>query len=393
MNLNLSQSENLLFALCFLIACGGSNGSDGISSSATSGSDISVLPELAYSALPVFRLRDIGPLCNANAETCAMSGISAAAVSAIGDVQFLGTSDGQPQVYRVRDAGAGVIPVGREGAGPGEYRRPWTLGFDSTGNTLVASISERRLLAYAADGASEATATIPLPPTMFATPAFVNGELRALATELADSPGDSMPVVMFALDSGASNARRVYEMVLRAPAIALGDFRPMQPPFTPQAQWVIRPDGGLLHSAADALLIDMYGPDGRHTRRIGYTTTPRAVTSAELQEALEGAIRYMPNERMRGAMVERFKSGSATRHPAITRLTDAGDQIWVRESPFQGADSVSWVIFDADGRGLGRAITGTQDAVVVARGDSILMSVDRDTGPAGSLRWMMLERQ
>lgn len=353
---------------------------------------VSIQSQAAYDSLPVMRLRDLGPLCRENADVCVMRGFPVAAVSESGDVLFIGSSDRQLQVYRVDSLTARAVPVGRNGGGPGEYRVPGLLAIDSDGSALVGSLPERRLLRYAPDGASAATSVVPLPAGSFAF-GFVGSEVRVLATALADERGDSMPVDAFALDVGARKPRRLFATGLRTGAFAMSDLRPVPLPFAPRPEWVIRNDGGFIHSTGDRLVFDAYSATGRHEYRVGFDVSPREVTADELAESRAPSMRGVRDPRMREALEAYMSREGAKYHPAITSIVDmGGDRIWVRESPMATTDSVSWVIFDLQGGAHGRVLTGEDDRVFAAHGEAILMSTDLDADSPGSFRWMTLER-
>lgn len=389
MRIDLVRSILIVTLVASAVGCVGSSDDQVVPTSGPP-AVVSIQSEAAYDSLPVMRLRDLGPLCRENADVCVMRGFPVAAVNESGDVLFTTSEARQPQVYRVNREDGRATPVGRTGAGPGEYRLPWVLGFGREGESLVLSMIERRLLAYSADGASVATSLVPLPTPPEAA-GFVAGELRVLATELGVTDGDSMPVIMFALDTGARSPRRVHGTGLRTPSFAFDAMRPMAPPFTPHAQWAIRRDGGLLHSTSERLVFDIYDATGRHERRVGFAHSPREVEPEELAAARASSLRLVPDPRMREALAAHLDRESGQFHPAITRIVDiGGNRVWVRESPM--ADSVSWVIFDLQGGALGRVLTGEDDRVFAAHGEAILMSTDLDADSPGSFRWMTLER-
>lgn len=381
--------------LCVLIltACADGAARDGASTSDGPPAMVSIQSEAAYDSLTVMRLHDLGPLCREDADVCEPDWFPAAAVNNNGDVLFLGSVDKQPQVYRVDRQSGRPVPVGRNGAGPGEYRAPWALHWTPGGEALVASPPDRRLLRYAADGSPLATAPIPLPVTFFAA-GFADGEFRSLATEEADEPGDSMAVIMFALDSGARSSRRIYRTDIRTPSYAADALRPPLPPFSPHPQWLVRRNGGLLHSTSERLVFDIYGPSGRHERRVGFEAPRHVVSSEEIEKAKAESTRRVRDPRMREALNAYWSREGAKHYPAITDIVETGgegQEIWVRESPVASTDSVSWVIFSKEGVGYARVITSDADRIFVAHGDSILISSSVDAAYPESLHWMRLE--
>lgn len=383
--------------LCVLVAatvaCTDGASRDGAPTSDGPPAVVAIQSEAAYDSLPVMQLSDLGPLCRESADLCTRGGFPVAGVNGSGDVLFFGSANRQPQIYLVDSETARPMPVGRNGEGPGEYRFPWLAGFASDGELLVASPMERRFLRYANDGSPSATSVIPLPPGMF-TAELVDGELRVLATELADERGDSMPVVMFAIDSGAPKARLVYETNLRAPSFAVDDMRPAPLPFAANPVWTIGLDGGILYSRSDRLVLDIYGPTGHHDHRVGFLVPPRQVEAGELAAKRASATRRISDPRMREALAAHMSREGSTHHPAITRIVDVGgpqNQIWVRESPMATNDSVSWVIFDRKGSAYARVVTGEDDTIYLAHGEAILMSTGIDPENPESLHWMRLE--
>ncbi len=388
----MKATPSVLLALVVAVAaCGPVAEGDGTPGAQTS-RGASIRSEAEYATLPLLHLTDLGPVCLDEAEACLIGPSSVASVSRRGDVLFVGTVSNRPQVFRVAP-GARAVPLGRSGAGPGEYKVPSALGFSPADDALILALDERRLLTYSPDGELVAMSRVPRPPTFFGSVSFVDGEIRALATEVAESAGDSMPVLMLALDSGAAEPRRLYGTSLKEPAIALGQFRSMSLPFAPKTLWKIRPDGGLIRSTGDRLVFALYDPAGRPVGSTGFLVRPRAVTAAELESAITTAMRFVPDERMRGAMEERWRRGAAKHHPAITQIVSVSDgRVWVRESPNAEADSVSWVVFRSDGRAVGRVLMGTGETVLAALGDSILMAVDWNPTSPGALHWVGVEK-
>ncbi len=345
---------------------------------------VDIRSESAWVAIPVAGLEPVAPLCAPGTESCRAGPQAHAKVDSAGDVLFLALTGRRTQVMRLRAGSDAPIALGRDGGGPGEYRIPAVIGLASNGDAVVYDLMARRVVRFAADGRPVATSLAPLPSAPL--PAFdaVGGELRMLGTAVPSSPGDSMPVLMFALDSGTTDARRLHELALRQPAFRIDAMRPVPPVFEAQPLFALHEDGRVAFTDAAELVIDLFDAAGRHERRFGFASVRRDVSEAEVAAAGARRTRGVSDPRMRSAIEAQTATGAA-RHPAITKLVALNNgELWVRETPRAEGDSVSWIAFSAAGEALRRVWTGADDAILAWRGDRLLVHRTRDDEDADS---------
>lgn len=350
---------------------------------------ISVLPASSYDSLPEAGVAGVEALCTAD-EACALGMLRAAAVSPAGDVAFLGWNGKEPQLY-LKDAATGTLTrLGRPGAGPGEYRSPWKLAFTPAGEVVALDLLHRRVR-YSRDGSALATTMAQVPGGVVGA-GLVNGEVRFLAAAPSRRTGDSTAIEYLAVDSESGERLTLASLPLKAPYFNLEDMQPAPAPYAPQRQYDVLGDGRILYTRGERLEIEIFSANGVRELRFGIATEPRDVTKADLQASLGRSLMGVRDSRMRRAITEQARSGEgAGRHPAITRLVAMGDgTLWVRESPREAQDSVSWVVFDAAHKPSARLLLAVDDIVLNAHAGRILISSTEGEGERGRLRWVRL---
>lgn len=366
-------------AILVLMACG-----EGPAAGSAELGIVDIRSESAWVAIPSATLEPVAPLCAPGTELCRFGPQALAKIDSAGDVLFIARAGRRSQVMRLRAGSDAPTALGRDGSGPGEYRIPAVIGLAPNGDALVYDLLARRVVRFAPDGRPVATSLAPLPSAPL--PAFdaVEGELRMLGTEVPSSPGDSMPVLMFALDSGSTGARRLHGIALRQPAFRIDAMRPVPPLFEAQPLFALLPDGRVAFTDADELVIDLFDAAGRHERRFGFASLRRDVTEADLAAAGTRRTRGITDPRMRSAIEAQTSSGAA-RHPAITKLVALNNgEIWVRETPRAEGDLVTWIAFSPAGDALRRVWTGADDTILGWRGDRLLVHRTREDESADS---------
>ena len=342
----------------------------------------------AYAALPILTLEDAGAACVGPEDQCLTTGSDLAAVDADGSIAFMGPGGRLPQLFLVRAIDRVPVPIGRNGAGPGEYRIVMSLGFGPDGEVRLFDGMQRRLVHYGADGAARLTANVQVPDGLFDGD-FVAGELRFLGTEIAGTPGDSMPVWVYAGAPGATAAPPLHRTGVTHASYGMGDFRPMPPPFQPRAQFAIDRDGGLVHTSGAEFVVHRYDSTGVLVGRSGFDLPSRAVTDADVTVEKERRSRNLPAP-MRAMIEESFRD-AATHLPAITGIRALEDgSVWVRESPHAAGDSVSWIVYPDAMNPLGRLVLEADDRILGAHGGRILVTRGGGAGAGSELRWMMV---
>jgi hypothetical protein len=340
----------------------------------------------SYAALPILTLEDAGAACVGPEDQCLTTGSDLAAVDTDGSIAFMGPGGRTPQLFLVRATDRLPVALGRNGAGPGEYRLATSLGFGPNGEVRLFDVMQQRLVRYGADGVTRLTSNVAVPDGLFDGD-FVGGDLRFLGTEAAATAGDSMPVWIYAGRPGTTAATPLHRTGAKQPSYGLRDFRRMPAPFVAQALFAIDRDGGLIHSSGTSFVVDRYDSLGVLVGRSGFDLPPRAVTDADLAAEKERRSRNLPAP-MR-AMIEESFRGAATHLPAITGIRALEDgSVWVRESPHAAGDSVSWVVYPDAMTPLGRLVLEADDRILGAHGGRVLVTRGGGAGAGSELRWV-----
>lgn len=349
---------------------------------------IEIRSAAAYAALPSATLEADGPLC-IDASRCLPPRQAIAAVSASGDALLLVLGGQRTEVVRIPAGGDAPTAVGREGSGPGEYRIPALLGFAPGGDGLVFDIMARRVLRYAPDGTSLATSVVLLPASPHPAFGLVQGELWILGSDTPPTPGDSMPVVVFALDSGALAPRRLHTLAFGLPAFPIGEFRVAPLLLAPQDFFTFRGDSSVLVARGGLLGVDIHAPDGALVRRIGFNVEPRATSAEDIAEEASRRVRGIPDPQARAAIAQELSANAADRMPVLTGLVAMDDgEIWLRGSPSRDGDRVEWLVLRGDGEPLRRVTLPAEDAILGKQGARYLVMRSDDEG--GRFWWMVL---
>lgn len=346
------------------------------------------LDEATYRALPSLSLEPDGLLCPSGEAYCLL-GPQGRAVHGPGGTVLLWEFGGP--IRSVAMDGTDQGQWGRIGEGPGEYRVVWTAGLTPEGALDVLDGALQRRVRFGNDGTPMATAPSVLPPG-FISAEFVGGELRAVATDLANQRDGAAtaPVVLVAMDTGATTPRKLRALPVEQEAFGLADLRPYPGLFQPQARWEMAFDGRIAHTKADHFVVDLFQLDPARDLRLSVAASPRPVTPGEVTRELEQMLRRIGNPQMRSAM-EAQASRVPEVHAAITglRLLDNG-QLWVREAPDQSGEQVRWLIFDSEGAPLGTVTVAADVSLLLAQGDRILINDPGAPGEAGGLQWVRL---
>jgi hypothetical protein len=231
-----------------------------------------------------------------------------------------------------------------------------------------------RVVRFAPDGSGKGEANRGLPPAPLIGFGVVRGEVWMLSTDRPKTSGDSLPVDVVSLGNNDIAAQKLHRLALRQPAYAMDAIRTPPPLFGPVASFGFFADGGVAFTNSRALVVDLFDAEGGLAKRVGFDVTPRAVTEADAAARRAQNLRGVSDARMRESM-ERMMSNVSARHPAITRLiTLSNGEVWVRETPREAADSVSWISFSRDGAPLRRVWTGADDAVLEWAADRYLIA-------------------
>lgn len=350
---------------------------------------IAIRDAAAFEALPSLAFFPDRPLC-ADPVACLTPVRPYAVVSANGDVVLLTASGRGAEVGRVHAGTDSAVRVGREGSGPGEYRIPGLLGLSNSGDALVFDIVARRTLRFASDGTVLSTALVTLPPAPLGGFGFVDGELRILSTDVPKAAGDSLPVYVFALDSGASAARRRNAIELRQPAYGLMELRAPPQLFTPAAFFALREDGVVAFVDGAKMSLALFDAAGALVRQIGFDLEPRTPSESDIAEARALRLRGFPPGRMREAAERALTQSTQSRMPLVTGIVAMHDgELWLRGAPNARGTTVEWLVCAPNGEPLRRVTAPVDDAVLGKHGARYLVS---RTDEEGSRYWWMTVR-
>lgn len=344
----------------------------------------------AYAALPTQRLAPEARLCSSGAQACELPNATAGGmVAPNGDALVRVAGGRSSQVVLVRAGDDSAVAIGREGAGPGEYRAAVEIALDDAGTVHVFDLFTRRLLQFAPDGTPLRQGIAQLPPAPHPLMRFVGGELWMLSAENATAKGDTLPSFVYALVGDAAAARR-HAVDLQLASYGTAEFRPMGVTFGATPQLAFGRDGRLVYAPGATSELTLFDATGRLEARGGFRTEGRPVTEADLEVEIARRMRGLPPGQMREQMLQAMRQ-SASRHPGVTQLrvmTDGG--IWAREAPEAGTDSVSWLVYTATLAPQARVRMGVDDRPVGTHEGRVLVARSGDDEASTGYWWMRL---
>lgn len=344
----------------------------------------------AYAALPTQRLAPEARLCSSGAQACDLPNATAGGmVAPNGDALVRVIGGRNSQVVLVRAGDDSAVAIGREGAGPGEYRAPVEIALDDAGTVHVFDIFTRRLLQFAPDGTPLRQGIAQLPPAPQPAMALVQGELWMPSAENPAAKGDTLPVFVYAAtDSGAAIQRHALD--LRLEAFGLAELRPLTVTLAPMPQFAFGRDGRLVYAPGATSELTLFDATGRLEARGGFRTEGRPVTEADLEVEIARRMRGLPPGQMREQMLQAMRQ-SASRHPGVTQLRVMADGgIWAREAPEAGTDSVAWLVYTAELAPQARVRMGVDDRPVGTHEGRVLVARSGDDEANTGYWWMRL---
>lgn len=259
------------------------------------------------------------------------------------------TSDGtllvadglEGRLFRVPPDLRAATPVGRQGAGPEEYRTPDALYGMAGDSTLMVDLGNGRLAVLAPDGAIERTFPIaggsgPRMTIMMPGAVDASGRVyfRRMGPPGPDGPPDSADVARFDPRSGETvrlASVGLPDMNVRSAGPTNAREEVVRPvPLSAQDAWTATPDGRLAiaRSGPRSYWLEIVDPDSSTARGPAIPYEPLPVRAADREAwiaALSGALGVSVEEE-NGRRRTTFSRGGA---PAI----DADDLEWPETKP------------------------------------------------------------
>ena len=279
-------------------------------------------------------------------ELGAPAAVSAEAFSSISGLRELGdgtllVADGlEGRLLRVSPDLRTATPVGREGAGPGEYRTPDGLFAMAGDSTLMVDLGNGRLAVLAPDASIRRTLPIaggtgPAPTILLPRAVDAGGRVyfRQMGRPGPDGPPDSAAVARFDPRNGETvrlASVKLPEMHVRSGGAANAREEVIRPvPLSPQDAWTATPDGRLVVARSDPRSYWLEIVDDGATSRgpeVAYEPVPvRGPDREAWIAALSGAL-GVSVEVENGRQRTTFSRGGA---PAL----DADDLEWPATKP------------------------------------------------------------
>jgi hypothetical protein len=196
-------------------------------------------------------------------------------------------------LYRIDAALKTVAPVGRNGAGPGEYKQPDAVFALPGDSLLVTDLGNGRLMEF--DARMRPGRTMPIASGGDGGPGSMSFMLvggvdsRGNLYFRARQPGsDSSSLMRYDRDAGTATmvARLKETEVKTVTSGGPGNQSQMtrQVPFSPQDGWAIRPDGAIYVVRVGDYHVDVIQPDGRVVRGAPVEVRTVPISTAEKEE-------------------------------------------------------------------------------------------------------------
>lgn len=324
-----------------------------------------------------------------------------------------------PALRRFSPAGLYLGDIGREGGGPGEYKRPETVNVLPDGRIVVRDPGNARISVWSADLAPEPSWRLP-----------GGGTFNTSRSTYVDTAGNAHTLVL--LEVGAAPEDWTYGLARFTPAgehtdtLAAPVWKYDRPvvtasregsrssssvPFSPQIEWSFSPNGYFVGGLATDYRIDLFRPD--HVLRIERAHDPIPVLAAEKEEQERRITENF--KRNYGTWSWNGPPIPDTKPPFRNLFVDRDGRIWVHVSQ-PGEETVSaeeareeerrteqpvarygerlvFDLFDADGRFLGPLVPpeGFQPSPPpVARGDTVWGVTEDDLGVERVVRFRIV---
>ena len=324
-----------------------------------------------YDAAPRLALRRMYAICEGGrTPVCQFRSIDVAALGP-GRRVLLAQAYGVAQEFD--STGRWTRSLGRLGAGPGEYRKVMTAGYDSAGGIILFDLSGFRIVTFGSLGRPLWTRNVS-PSAEFTGVSAKGGRVVQWLVPGSETRG-GIVTSQFALMDSAGGSEALASVVTKALRAPGSDLMPLPPLFWASPVWDVGPGLSVVFSPGDRMRIERYRGDGAADLLVEGDVPVRAVTSAEVARKLaRSGTSGSPAPGVLAAQLREAARNAAPFHPAITDLAVLGDgSIWAKGSPASESDSTRYDVFSRDGRLTGYVMLPA--AARVVDGDATVVLV------------------
>jgi hypothetical protein len=282
-----------------------------------------------------------------------------------GGLAVLNAGTNEVRLYDV--SGTLVRTLGREGAGPGEFRFPVSLRRTAGDTAVVWDRQLRRLTRVPLDGGAVSTSQLPAPiPVALGVdtvPSFPDDIWLVGGDRIAATPGFTTQV----LGRGRNGVRRdtvSLTLIDRAGNVA-GSIGPVAGAETlvHNGSSMPFPFGRRLHvaAAADELFVNagdgalhVYDATGQLLRTVTLGIEPEPLQESQYREAIERLL-SMTDPAARPTVETMLAGVRPPRHrPVVGAMIGGSDGLWVQRHRLRSDSIQSWLRVDASGAVLAR---------------------------------------
>ena len=260
------------------------------------------------------------------------------------------------RVLLVDQAGRVTGTIGREGAGPGEYRRPNPTLWD----TVIAVFDPALLRLTAFDTAGRVLWSQPAPCCRY-EPAVADGDGRFWVPSSGAGLGaatvigyDATGRVLDTIPVPGSVTDPTSYWTLKDPGEDAARFS-TRIPLKPANYFAVSPRGGIWYgfSGTRTIVQGRSGVDTSETVLANWPqrTVPRSTRLAMVEALVDGASRLIPAATLRS--LAKADDIPATLPPYFGLRVDACGRLWVLRTPTQLDLPIEWELFSAAGEHIG----------------------------------------
>ncbi|UCE02958.1 MAG: 6-bladed beta-propeller, partial [Candidatus Latescibacterota bacterium] len=277
------------------------------------------------------------------------------AIHPSGEIYLVDTQLSEVKVF-TRD-GEYLRTIGREGEGPGEFRRPRALLFDPDGNVGVVQSRPSRVVMLTADGVPAEPLALPNPDDggfrALQDGAFRGGSMVLLGRNFRrlDNALERTSALVRVDQNGNEIARYHHDSSVINMANPIVEEEGFDFP------WTVAPNGNVYASLDRTYRVHVWGPDGGVERVIHVDYEPLLRTDSQIEERKEELASRIRFRGRRGGMGLKFDISDRERDIEWLEVAEDG-HLWVLSS--RGVHDLPtgvighFDIFDSDGHLLQR---------------------------------------